>query len=93
MEQPPQSSGVGCALLRLIELLSWGVALFFVVPAVPSMEGEVYSPWSSVVAGSIALAVHFGTKVYRGEERLYLAVLKIAMFAGLIWATYKRAFL
>ncbi len=93
MGQQPQPSGLGCALLRLIELLSWGVALFFVVPGVPSMAGEVYSPWPSVVGGSIALAVHFVTKVFRGEERFYLAVLKIAMFAGLILVSYKRVFL
>lgn len=87
----PHPSGSRSALLRAAELGSWGAALFFVVPPVPSMAGEVYSPTRAIVAGVAALGIHFGIKIWKQEERLYLVVLKIAMFAGLIWVSYKRA--
>ena len=57
------------------------------------MAGEVYSPTRAIAAGVAALGIHFGIKIMNREEQAYLAVLKIAMFAGLILVSYQRAFL
>jgi hypothetical protein len=86
VKTPSKFGGV----LRALELLLFGFALFIAIPPVPSLEPHVYHFLPGAVIGGSALALSIFLAARRGAENWVAALLKLAFYLLFLWIMTER---
>ena len=77
---------------RFIETLCFGIALFMIIPPVPSEIGQAYTGGRAITIGGLSFVSYLGIKIWRKEEVLLVAISKSIIYVLVAMLVYKRVF-
>ena len=76
-----------------MEVLTFGMALAWSIPPIPSNENERYSATPTLIQGGVLFLVSLLISRWRVGEAWVVMASKLAIYLALVWAINERVFI